>query len=156
MPEGSDEFSWNVITHEHRERSVDWYWALGVSALLGAVISVFFGNVLLAVIIIIGAGSLGALAARGPREHAVRVDKRGISVDGTLYPYASIHSFWIERETEYPRLFISTTGVLAPHFNFEIHETINIDRLEVFLKQFAKEEEQGPHVGEYLAEIFGL
>jgi hypothetical protein len=99
MPEGNQEMSWSVITHEHKEHSVDWYWALGVLALAGAVLSVFFGNLLLAVIILLGAGSRWAyLVARGPREHEVKIDDRGLMIDGTRYPYSSIHSFWVEHD----------------------------------------------------------
>jgi hypothetical protein len=69
MPGGKEEMVWSVITHEHRERTTDWYWALGLVAIAGAVASVFFGNTLLAIIILLGAGSIGFLAIRGPREH---------------------------------------------------------------------------------------
>lgn len=156
MEEGAEEFSWHVLSHEHKEHSVDWYWALGTLAVAGAGLSVFLGNILLAVIIIIAAGSIGVLAARGPREHQVKIDRRGVAIDGTLYPYSSLHSYWIERERENPRLILSTTGFLAPHFALEIGDTIDRSALNNFLKQRVEEEEQGPHIGEHLAEMLGL
>ncbi len=166
MPEGEQEISWTVQTHEHKERSTDWYWALGTVVLVGAGVSIFFGNILLAAIIIIATGSLGVLAARGPREHSVRIDRRGISIDGTFYPYASVHSFWIERlpaqagnqagNTDRPRLFLSMKGVLSPHFTLPLPGHMRAEDMEKYLKQHAAEEEQGPHVGEHLAELLGL
>ncbi len=147
---------WSVTTHEHRERSTDWYWGLGVIALAGGVAAVFFGNFLFAVIIAIGALSIGFLAARGPREHSVHIDDRGLSVDGTRYPYSAIHTFWVEHDSENPRLFMTMRGVLAPHFSLILDSAQQGADVREHLKTRVQEEEQGPHVGEHVAEIFGL
>ena len=156
MTEAAGEYTWTVTTHEHKERSNDWYWALGSIAVLGAGMAVFFGNGLLAIILIIGLGSIGFLAARGPREHTVRLGPRGVSVDGTRYPWEGVHSFWVEHEVAEPRLFLSMSGVLSPHITVELENTVEGDKLREYLKQFAKEEEHGPRLGENLAELFGL
>src|SRR5258708_1468365 len=113
MPPQEQGLSWQITTHEHKERSADWYWALGLLVLAGAGLSVFFGNILLAVILLLGGGSLGFLVARGPREHQVTLNQKGLTLDGTLYPYKNISSFWVE-ETSEPRLLVSTSGVLHP------------------------------------------
>ncbi len=145
-----------MVSAVHRERSVDWYWGLGALALAGALVSIFFGNVLLAVIIGLGAFSIGMLASRDPREHSIKIDPRGLVIDGTRYPFSSVHSFWVERETSYPRLFVSMTGVVTSHFSFELKDEAHGNEVRAYLHRFAKEEEQGPHLGEHLAEIFGL
>jgi hypothetical protein len=152
----SQVISWNVGAGEPRERSNDWYWGLGVLAVASAVAAVFFGNGLLAVILLLGAGSIGFLAARGPREHAVKIDPRGISIDGTRYPFTSVHSFWVEHEADPPHLFLAMTGILAPHFSFPLEDEAHGQKVRALLVRFVEEEEQGPHVGDHLAEIFGL
>lgn len=146
------------MTHEHKERSTDWYWGLGLGSVAAAAISLFFGNFLFAAIILIAAGSIATLVARGPREHWVRIDSRGVSLDGTLYRYSSIHSFWVqpgsaERE---PRLLVSTSGIFSPQLVIPLENAIRAQNVRAFLKRFAKEEEQEPHLGEHLAELFGL
>lgn len=147
--------SWNVHTHEHYERSVDWYWGLGLAAVAGAVVSIFFSNWLLAFILLIGAGSVGMLAARGPREHSVRLDGRGLSLDGTLYRYQSLRSFWVER-SEDPRLLISTSGILSPQLIIPLLDERRAANVRSFLKRHIEEEEQHPHIGDTLAQLFGL
>ena len=149
------EISW-VVRRAHHERSNDWYWGLGALALAGALASIFFSNILLAIIIIMSAVSVGVLASREPREHTVKLDRRGMVIDGTRYPFASIHSFWVEHETSLPRVFVSINGILNSHFSFELEDEVQGNRVREFLKQFALEEEQGPHIGEHLAEIFKL
>lgn len=155
--------SWNVDTHTHRERSNDWYWGLGLVAGAGALVAIFFGNVLFAVILVISAVSIGVLAARGPREHSVRIDARGISVDGTLYRFNTLRSFWVDEEREgmpeekrHPHLYVSTGGVVAPHFTLPLEGRAQAEQVRSFLRKYVKEEEQGPHFGEHIAELFGL
>lgn len=150
------EISWNVASHNARERSNDWYWGLGGIALVGAVLSIIFGNILLAIIIVLGSVSIGFLAGREPREHSVVLSERGISIDGTRYPYSSVQSFWVEEHEGSPRLFVSLRGIISPHYSLHIPEEINPTDVRAYLKRFAAEEEQGPQIGEHLAEIFGL
>lgn len=157
MDEGQT-ISWQVETHEHKERSTDWYWGLGLGSVAAAAISLFFSNVLFAAIILLAAGSIATLVARGPREHWVKVDARGVSLDGTLYQYRSIRSFWVESETHTrgPRLLISTSGFFSPQLVIPLENSIRAQNVRAFLRRFAKEEEQEPHLGEHLAELFGL
>ena len=156
MPGETQDMVWSITTHVHRERNVDWYWALGVIAVAGILVSVFFSNVLLAVIIALGAISIGFLAARGPREHMVKIDDRGVSIDGTRYPFANIYSFWVEHEQESPHLFITMRGILTPHLSLMLDSEAQGAAVREHLQSRVKEEEQGPHLGERLSEIFGL
>lgn len=155
MPE-SEEIVWHVETHEHRERTNDWYWALGLLTLVGVAVSIYFSNVLLAMILGIGGIFIGVLAIRGPRTHSVKLDKRGVSMDGTLYPYRSIHSFWVEQDTHYPRLFLLTGSMLAPHITIPLDDVSHGAEVRNFLKNHLEEVEQEPRFGEYVAEMLGL
>ena len=157
MPPGRDQvISWSVITHVHREHSVDWYWTVGLITLVAAGLSLWLGNLLFALVIIVGIGSLGALFMRGPREHAVRVDNRGVSIDGTLYPYRSIQSFWVDRHPEDPRLYLMTHAVVSPHVMLPLETLAQAEQVRAYLKRLLPEEEQGPHLGEHLAQMLGL
>ncbi len=157
MPPGRDQaISWTVITHVHKEHSVDWYWSVGIIAVVGAAISIWLGNLLFAIVILVGVGSLGTLFLRGPREHAVRIDSRGISVDGTLYPFRAIESFWVERNTDYPRLYLTTRGIVSPHMMLPLDNHAQAEQVRSYLKRVVEEKEQDPHMGEHLAEMFGL
>jgi hypothetical protein len=162
MAQGGDGIAWIVHTHEHQERSVDWYWTLGGLAVAGAVLSIIFGNVLLAAILLIGAGSIGTLAARGPRTHWVKIDVRGITMDGTLYPYASLHSFWVESsdaegtEGEPGNLLVTTRSILHPQLVIPLVEHSRAGAVRSYLKRRMEEEEQHPHLGEVVAQLIGL
>src|SRR3989344_5681369 len=51
------QIAWVVHTHEHKERTPDWYWAAGLLSLVVVALSLFFGNLLFAAIIVLGVGS---------------------------------------------------------------------------------------------------
>jgi hypothetical protein len=98
---------------------------------------------------------LGTLLAREPREHSVRVDSRGVSIDGTLHPYSSLQSFWVEEEDD-PRLFVATNGIVSPHLTLPLGERSRAGAVRTILRKHIREEEQGPHIGEQVADFFGL
>lgn len=152
--------AWIVHTHEHKDRSTDWYWTLGLVAVVGAALSMYFSNALLAGIILIAAGSIGTLVARGPRTHWVKVTTRGIVMDGTLYPWESVHSFYVEQfnseQGQYGRLLVTMKSYLTPQLVLPVEEPSRASALRTYMKKYATEEEQEPHLGEHLAEIFGL
>ncbi len=147
--------SWQVDTHEHVERSNDWYWGLGLIAVVGAGLAVFFGNSLFAIILLLGAGSLGILIARGPREHEVKITSRGLHFDGTLYRWNNVDSFWVE-ENRNPHLLITTQGILHPQLVIPIGDPSRSHNVREYLRRLVKEEEQEPHLGHHVAEMFGL
>jgi hypothetical protein len=157
---------WHVSTHEHRDHTADWYWGLALASLAGIIVSIWLGNFLLAVIIALAALSIVTLSMRGPREHQVRIDGRGVTIDGTLYRYSNIQSFWVavdeplpERSHELqPRiwLYITTSGYLHPHITIPIESMHQGHEVRDRLLKFVDEEEQHPHFGEHLAELLGL
>lgn len=150
--------SWQVETHEHRERSTDWYWGLGLGAAAAAGISLFFGNILFALIIVMGLGSIATLVARGPREHTVRLDSRGVSMDGTLYRFSSIQSFWVQPEdaAHEARMLVTTSGIFSPQLVIPLGHMTRAQNVRAFMRRFVQEQEQEAHLGEHLAELFGL
>ncbi len=147
---------WSVDTHEHHERSIDWYWGLGLGSLAAAALAVFLGNVLLAVIIFLASGSLGVLVYRGPREHTVGVNPRGVSMDGTLYRWSGIDSFWIEQDKRDPHLLITTQGILHPQLVIPLNDPNRRESVRAYLRRYIKEEEQHPHMGHHVAQMLGL
>jgi len=156
MPEEEQTISWEVLTHVHHDRTNDWYWALGLIAVVAAALSVWLGNLLFGILILLCAGSIGALAMRGPREHSVEIDPRGISVDGSLYPYRTLKSFWVDGNPEYPRLYITTGGIITPHMALPLDDTHHAQLVHSYLINRLEEVEQEPHLGEHVAHLLGL
>ena len=155
-PDEHNSVQWVAPTHVRAERSVDWYWALGILAICGIIASVLWGNVLFAAIIALSALMLGTLAARQPREFNVEVSEQGITIDNDFYPYPSIRSFWINtRNPEIPRLSLETSSVLHPHAVVILESPESAEELRTYLERFIPEDEHRSP-GMLLLELFGL
>lgn len=151
-----DIIRWIAPTHTHTDRSVDWYWGVGVLALIGMGISVWLGNVLLALIIAVAALCLGVLASRYPRDNEIHLTPEGIAIDRQLIPYESVHSFWInEDHPVHPKLHITTRAVLHPHIAIIIEEPAEPADVRAYLMRYVNEE-HGHTIATYVSEILGF
>jgi hypothetical protein len=147
---------WIAPTHTHTERSVDWYWGIGVLALAGMGLSVWFGNLLLALIIAVCALCLAMVASRYPRDSEISLTPEGISIDREMYPYDKIHSFWIhEDHPVHPKLYVATRSILHPHIAIIIEEPVEPAHVRAYLLERVPEAE-GHSMATYVSEVLGF
>ncbi len=106
--------SWEVKEYEHRQRGVDWFWAIALLAGVGAVVSIVFDNILLAVIIVLAAVSLIMYAKREPENMMVELSPAGVKIGKTLYPYKNLKTFWVTDEGERCKLLLESTRSIMP------------------------------------------
>jgi hypothetical protein len=148
--------AWVAPTHTHTERTTDWYWALGLGTLIGIGLSIWLGNVLLALIIAVSALCLFLIVSRYPRHHEIVLMPEGIYVDGEYYPFESIHSFWVhEDHPVHPKLYLATRSILHPHIALIIEEPAEPDHVRDYLIQYVPES-RGHTIATYVAEVMGF
>jgi len=118
-------YEWYGRQYAFEERGADWFWALGIIAAAAALTAVLFGNILLALVIITGAGALMLQAGKRARDHHFAVYEEGIAIDDNLYLYEDMRDFsvleFIDPELP-PALSIKTNHLLAPHLWIPIHD----------------------------------
>ncbi len=148
-------FEWDAEGYLFEEKSNDWYWALGIIAVAGAIASILFGNIILALLILAGAGTLALSSMKRPRVHRFRITDEGVMIDDNLYEYDSIRSFSV---LEYidpnlpPALSLRTHKLLAPHLLLPI---VGYDPLEIY-EFFAEHVEEGRHEESVVDRIIDL
>ncbi|HWH16121.1 MAG TPA: hypothetical protein VNU25_00850 [Candidatus Paceibacterota bacterium] len=137
-------FEWRAEGYLFEEKSADWYWALGVIAVAGAVASVLFGNIILALLILVASATLAISSAKRPRLHLFRITDEGVMIDENLYEYDSILSFSVLEYID-PKLptvlSLKTRKPLAPHLLIPIAD---YDPLEIY-EFFEEHIEEGRH-----------
>lgn len=149
---------WTSYSREPIERSEDWFWGLIILAFFAGIISLIFGNLLLAVIIGLGAFSLyHHEKQQGDITVQVKVDKRGIQLNNELFTYEKINYFWIDEEKadksptliiNYQRMFVPNIHVpIIGHSPEEVRET---------LLNFGEEEKHKQTFTEGIFETFGF
>ena len=107
--------TWTAPEHMYTEKTADWYWIVGIVSATLAVISIFLGNILFGILILVSAFTLALHASHPPRMVDVRVSEKGVQVGDTLYPYSSLESFWIEEKELHPRILLKSESKFAPY-----------------------------------------
>lgn len=160
-----EKFSWNALEYEHKERSRDWFWALGVIVVAGSLASIIFGNYFFGALIIISGGLLGFFATKTPDDIRYELNHKGLRAGGRLYPYENIKSFWVQ--TSYsklgpngqvmkPLLFIKSERVFMPVITIPIEDYFAEDIHTFLTSKDIKEEEMAEHPGEKIMDVLGF
>ena len=106
---------WQTLEYEERERSADWYWAVGIITVSLAIASIIFNTVLFALVIILGGFVLSVYAARPPHEIDIVLDDLGIKIDKIFYPYRTLESFWVEQRGDSFRVLVKSQRLIMPY-----------------------------------------
>ena len=148
---------WQAYEYEEKDRSGDWYWALGIIAVAAAVASIFFENVLFALLILIAAFTLALFAARKPDLINFAIERRGIRIDHTLYPFSTLEAFWINHSDaeDVHLLLVRSSRVLMPYIIIPItHEMV--EPIHEALAEVLEEEEMNAPTSERVLGFFGF
>lgn len=156
MNEAVRAITWEAPEHHHIEKKPDWFWILGIIAVSGAIAAFFFGNFLFAILILVGATSLGLVALRRPRIVPFSVSTRGIRVDDTLYPYSTLDVYHIDNTThEHTQLLIRSKKLYMPLIVMPIPEEYTDDIHDILEERLREEELEEPFMN-VLLEFFGF
>lgn len=149
---------WTSYSRQPIERSEDWFWGLIVLAFFSAIISLIFGNLLLAIIIVLGAFSLYHHERRpADTEVSVKIDKRGVQLNKELFTYEKIRSFWIEerQENKPPTLILHYQRMFVPNIHIPIIGP-SVEVVRETLLKFGEEEKHQETFTEHIFETFGF
>lgn len=148
--------SWRAREHEHIHRESDWYWALGIIAVCCALTSVIFSNILFALLIVIGAITLGLVARREIEEVQFVLNEKGLFVGEEFYSFKEMQGFWIEEGAEEARLLVDTPRWMAPDTIVPIHPE-DVEAIRSFFQTAGvKEKEMYEPFAYRVLEFFGF
>lgn len=122
--------SWVATEYEHREHSADWYWAIGIITVCLAIAFIIVGNMLLAIIILLGVGTLFFYSKHPPEVLEYKISRKGVRAGKVLYPWETLHSFWILEKDEsakdyhQPKLLLISKKTFMPHIIIPLNEFI--------------------------------
>lgn len=144
---------WESYSRELPFRTDDWFWALGAIAFFGTIISLIFGNLLLALII----GLAGFVLYQHERQPAdphldVKIDKRGVQLNKELFTYEKIKSFWVEeaKDDKPAMLVLHYQRMFVPN----IHIPIVDQEPEAVRRLMLKNGEEEKHVETFTEVIY--
>ena len=149
---------WETPEYIKRELGGDWYFVVWTIAVAGAVTCLLFNNILLGLILILGAASLSLLHNREPRMMAISVSNSGIRVNQQLYQYSNIGAFAIITNfngTESRLLFEIKNGIQSL-IVLTIPTVIDLEELRQLIKAHTPEEDLREPFTHRLTDQLGL
>lgn len=149
---------WEGREYDHNPKSADWYWALGIIAVAGAIAAVLFGNYLLGLLVVIAAASLALHAAKQPPLHRFRLVEAGIMIGDDLHPFERMLSFSVleDIEDEFPPMIsIKTESWLSPHLIIPL-EGVDVDMVYAYFLQHVDEAEHPHTFADLVAALLGF
>ena len=147
--------TWQAKEYTYREKSADWYWAVGIVAVSLTITAILFGNTLFGVVIILGSATLMLYASRKPSRLSCTVDRDGVRFGKNFYPYRSLDAFWIDEGSEPNRLLLKSLKKTSPLISVPI-EKIEPNIIRAYLKDFMEEEEIHEPLSVRLMEFLGF
>lgn len=143
---------WTALEHDHRDHQSDWYWSVGIIAGAIMVASIMLGNVLFAVVVLIGTSALVLQTMKQPREITFALTERGVRIENKMYPYSTLESFWT---TEDAVLIIKSNKTFMPHIVIPFYPEDETLIREILL-QVLDEVEQYESLGDVIMHRLGF
>ena len=148
---------WQSHEYEYVEKDADWYWAVGIITVAGAVVSFIVGNILFGIVIILGGFSLALHAAKKPDIQNFEINQRGIMIDNTLYPYVALESFWVDDLTSpHPKIILRSVKALMPYIIIPYPPEEDPEEIRTYLGYYLPQEEMYEPISHKLAEYLGF
>jgi hypothetical protein len=159
--EETEKLSWTALEYEERERSPDWFWALGIIFATSSIAAIIFDNYFFAVLLILSGLLLGFFAVKKPDVVAYELNAQGLKIRNRLYPYENIKSFWVQLNTSpeinvKPMLFINSERAFMPILSIPIEEMMAEEIHSIMLAKNITEKEMKEHPSEKIMEVLGF
>ncbi|MFZ3011558.1 MAG: hypothetical protein WA060_00980 [Minisyncoccia bacterium] len=159
--ESDNKLIWSALEYEEKERSQDWFWALGIIVGTGSIASIIFENYFFATLLVLGGLLLGWFAVKKPETVTYELNEKGLKIHDRLYPYESIRAFWIQVDftpgsNVKPMFFIHSERAFMPVLSMPIDKDIAEDIHSIMTSKEIAEVEMKEHPSEKIMEVLGF
>jgi|SRR3989338_2231311 len=163
-----EKLKWSALEYEEKERSKDWFWALGIIVVTSSITAIIYGNYFFATLLMLSGLLLGFFAIKKPDVVFYELNNKGLKIRTRLYPYENIKSFWVQIDTITPEtdlphqvalkpiFFIKTERVFMPILSIPIDENMAEDIQSIMLSKNVPEEEMKEHPSLSIMESLGF
>ncbi len=137
MDDTFETITWSAPEYIHKDRSVDFFWTIGLVTLVVFVLTLWFHNYLFAVFILVSGGCLFLFTIRPPQELTFTIESQGLSIGSDFYEWQNIKGFTIKKKKKaepYAKLLIKTSRYFLPIFTIPLPEELVEKVREVLLK----------------------
>ena len=147
---------WDAHEYEHKERSQDWFWAVGIITVSVAVAAVIFGNIIFGILVLVSVFTLALFINRPPETIHMAVNESGITRGKIHYPYSTLHSYWLDTDHPHPKIILRSEKMFIPLIVVPLSHDIDAEHLDRTLSQFLIEKHHNLPFVELVLEYLGF
>lgn len=153
MKEEIKTITWTSPEYDQKERSIDWFWAIGLITILGAFFAFYFDNFLFAVLILISGGMFFLLEIHTPHDVEYEINNDNFKMGKTNYPIKTIKYFDIKKLDNNTKIFVYTSDKFLPIKFIQIPEELSGEIEKELLKFVEKKEIQESHAVKFMEKL---
>lgn len=150
-----EKIEWSALEYEEKERSTDWFWALGIIVVAGSITSLIYGNYFFAMLLILSGILLGFFAIKKPDMVSYELNKKGLKIKTRLFPYDTIKSFFVQTAPK-SMLFVKSSRMFMPIISIPVENNIAEEIRFIMLSNNVQEEEMKEGPSEKIMEKLGF
>ncbi len=125
---------WSAPEYDHKERSVDWFWTIGLVTLIATIVAIWFASYVFAIFIFISGGCLIMFTLRPPLEINFSIETEGLTIGKDMYEWKNLKGFNIKKKKESAKLLIETRKYFLPVYTIPLPMDL-IDEVKDELKK---------------------
>jgi len=153
-----EKLQWSALEYEEKNRSNDWFWALGIIVVTSSVAAIIYENYFFAALLFLSGVLLGFFAIKKPDVVSYELNNKGLKIRTRLYPYENIKSFWVQIDTTgetklNPILFIKSERLFMPILSIPIEDIMAPDIHSIMISKNITEEEMKDHLSIKIMEL---
>lgn len=150
------EFSW-ALAPNHKDRTADWFWAIGLMTVVGAITAIVVGNTLFGIFIIIAGTLLFYVNLHKGSDIVVHINEKTITVNELGYPLKKLKGFSITKNgADEDILIVKTDRFFLPMIILQIPDSIPLGELSEMLEKKVLKEDLHEPPANALAEKLGF
>jgi hypothetical protein len=147
---------WITPEYRHHEKSQEWYIVFGIivaGILIGEII---LEDIILIILTILGAIAFLLLAMRHPQDLHVEINSGGVSIQGVLHPFPSLHGFAVVESLGDHKLILESTKRFEPYIIVPLADDVDPHELRELLAEKLPEEDLREPVSHLIFERLGF
>ncbi len=134
---------WSAYEFDYKEKTSDWYWAVGIIVISIAAASAIYGNLLFALFILMAGLFVLMIAKREPRLIDYELTDKGFLINGQIREHSQFYAFWV---TNYkyapPKLLLQTNKLANPVLIIPIEtDYVDAETIRNFLLNYVPEQQ---------------
>ncbi|NVN97142.1 hypothetical protein HXX01_02835 [Candidatus Nomurabacteria bacterium] len=109
-----DKIEWQAPEYKHKDKSIDFIWAIGLVAIVMCGFAIWQANYVFAIFILVSAATLILFSIRQPQDIVFIIETNGFSMGKDKYEWKKIKGFNIKKQDNEASLLIELDKYLLP------------------------------------------